>query len=195
MSSPRISTREKILDATWALLVSGDAAAVRMSDIAKAAKVSRQALYLHFPSRAALLIATTHHLDARYGIEEKLVPSRTAASGPARLDAWIEVWGEHIPRIYGVAKALLAMKDSDEAALAAWTDRMEAVRDGCAAAVRALAAEGRLASFLSPEEATDLLSTLLSVRSWEQLRIDCGWTQDAYLAHLKKVAAKVLIAA
>jgi AcrR family transcriptional regulator len=36
-----------------------------MSDIAKAAGLSRQAVYLHFPNRAELLISATKHLDEK----------------------------------------------------------------------------------------------------------------------------------
>ena len=62
MSSNRINTKSRILEVTWRLLESGNKA-IRMADIAKAAGVSRQALYLHFPSRAELLVATTRHID------------------------------------------------------------------------------------------------------------------------------------
>jgi AcrR family transcriptional regulator len=61
MSSEKISTKTRILDTTWKLLEARDKN-TRMSDIAKAVGISRQALYLHFPTRAALLIATTRHL-------------------------------------------------------------------------------------------------------------------------------------
>ena len=56
MSSEKNSTKFRILEATRKLLESGDKN-VRMSDIAKAVGISRQALYLHYPNRADLLIA------------------------------------------------------------------------------------------------------------------------------------------
>lgn len=192
MSSEKNPTRERILKSTWELLESGYGNAVRMSDIAKAAKISRQALYLHFPNRAELLIATTKHLDEVYDVPTRLAPTRTAKTGKDRLAVWINVWGNYIPKIYGVAKALMAMMDSDKEAKAAWNGRMDAMREGCEAAVMALSRDGTLAANLSEDEATDLLWTLLSVRNWELLTQDCGWTQDAYLAHLKTVAVAAL---
>lgn len=193
MSSKNIPTRERILKSTLSLLEDGGGSAVRMSDIAKAAKISRQALYLHFPTRAELLVATTRYLDDVHGIEKTLVKSRTATSGLERLREWVEAWGNHIPVIYGVAKALLAMKDSDEEAAAAWADRMGAVRHGCAAAVAALAADGKLTDALSQTEATDLLWTLQSVRNWEQLRHECGWSQERYIQTLQVLAMQALV--
>ena len=192
MSSEKNPTRERILNAAWKLLESGDGNAVRMSDIAKAAKIGRQAVYLHFPNRAELLIATTRHLDQVNDIDKRLAESRTSPSGKVRLEAWVRVWGNYIPAIYGVAKALLAMKDSDAEASAAWDDRMDAVRDGCAAAVRQLADDGDLKPGLSEKAATDLLWSLLSVRMWEHLTKDCGWDQDTYLAHIQDLAAHAL---
>ena len=140
-----------------------------------------------------LLVATTRYLDDVHGIEKTLVKSRTATSGLERLREWVEAWGNHIPVIYGVAKALLAMKDSDEEAAAAWADRMGAVRHGCAAAVAALAADGKLTEALSQTEATDLLWTLQSVRNWEQLRHECGWSQERYIQTLQVLAMQALV--
>ncbi|NNF92209.1 MAG: helix-turn-helix transcriptional regulator, partial [Boseongicola sp.] len=98
MSSEKNPTRSRILNATWNLLENGGGNAVRMSDIAKAAKISRQALYLHFPNRADLLIATARHLDEVHEVDRMLAASR-AATGPDRLDEWIEAWGGYIPRV------------------------------------------------------------------------------------------------
>ncbi|MCF4098990.1 TetR/AcrR family transcriptional regulator [Maritalea mediterranea] len=188
MSSEKRDTRARILRAAVELLESGTGGAVRMSDIAKTAGISRQAVYLHFPKRADLLIAATRYLDEKNDVDARLEKSRTAQTGVERLDAWVEVWGNYIPEIYGIGKALMAMMDSDEEARAAWDDRMQAVRHGCAAAVRDLARDGQLAPRLSEAKATDLLWTLLSVRNWAQLRHECGWTQEEYVTHMKGLA-------
>lgn len=193
MSSPVETTRDRILDAAWRLLEAR--APSRMADIAKAAGVSRQALYLHFANRAELLVATTHWIDQAKDVDARLAASRSAASGEARLDAFIDAWGGYIPEIYGVARALMAMSDADEAAAAAWRDRMCAVRGGCRAAVDALARDGRLVAGLAPETATDLLWTLLSVRAWEQLTQDCNWPQERYLSEIKRAARAALVGA
>jgi AcrR family transcriptional regulator len=193
MSSEKNPTRSRILQSTWKLLETGKGNAVRMSDIAKAAKISRQALYLHFPNRAELLLATTRYLDEALDIENKLYKSRTAKTGVDRLAAWVEVWGNHIPEIYGVAKALLAMKDGDEGALVAWNDRMQAVRHGCAAAIAGLKADSMLNEELSEEEATDILWALHSVGTWEQFRLECGWSQTRYIEGMQAITAQALL--
>lgn len=192
MSSNRSETREKILQAAWRLLEAGKAADVRMSDIAKSAGVSRQAVYLHFPARADLLVATARHIDKVKDVDARLAASRSAQGGGERLDAYIEAWGNYIPHIYGVARAFLAMQDSDEAAAAAWRDRMQAMRHGCEAAVKALKADGALAAEYSVKQATDILWTLLSIRNWEHLTQDCGWPQRRYIDFMKQLALRAL---
>ncbi|UCH72880.1 MAG: TetR/AcrR family transcriptional regulator [Rhodospirillales bacterium] len=193
MSSERRETRTRILNAAWNLLEAGHGHGVRMSDIAKAAGISRQAVYLNFPTRAELLIATTRHLDAVKNVDARLAASRNAASGRQRLEAFIEAWGNYIPEIHGVARALVAMMETDEAAKAAWVDRMAAVREGCLAAVAALKKDGALSPDHNVSEATDILWSLLSVQTWEQLRLECGWSQRRYVRTLKQLASRVLI--
>jgi AcrR family transcriptional regulator len=188
MSSGNLNTKNRILQAALDLLVDGAANGVRMSDIAKRAGVSRQAVYLHYENRATLLIAATKYLDDLKDSNARLLASRTASTGVQRLDAYIEAWGEYIPEIYGIAKALMAMSDMDEAAYAAWDDRMQAMREGCAAAIEALHRDNKLSAVFSTEQATDILWTQLSVRNWEQLTQHCGWTQAQYITAQKKLA-------
>ena len=192
MSRKSEETRARILQTTLDLLQSGRPHVTRISDIAKAAGISRQALYLHFPNRAELLIAATKYLDEKVNIDASLAESRAASSGMMRLDAFVRAWGTHIPVIYGVGRALMAMSDTDAEARAAWDDRMSAVRHGCAAAVNALSRDGDLRSDLTEDTATDLLWTILSVRNWEALTQTCGWTQDAYLAEIKRLSRDAL---
>lgn len=191
MSSNNPDTRNRILKAALKLLEASQGKGVRMTDIAKQAGITRQALYLHFSTRAELLIATTLYLDEVKGAEERLMPSSTAQTGTERLDAFIEAWGSYIPEIYGIAKALLTMKDTDEAAATAWDDRMQAMREGCEAAIDALNRDNMLSPDHSPNQATDILWTMLSVRNWEQLTIECGWPQERYIETLKSLARRI----
>ena len=193
MSSETTETRSRILEATVRMLEERGGRGVRMGDIAAAAGVSRQAVYLHFASRTELLVAATRHLDEVLNIDERLAPSRAATSGAQRLDLFIECWGSYIPEIYGVAKALLLAQSNDEAAAAAWQDRMLAMRDGCRAAIDALRADGILAAQWKPETATDALWTMLLVPNWENLTIECGWSTKQYVQRMKTVARRTFL--
>jgi len=192
MSSDAADTKIKILNASWRLLEAPEGALVRMSDIAKAAGISRQAVYLHYPSRAELLIATVRHIDEAQQVETRLAASIEAKSGLERLDGYIEFWAGYIPEVHGVCRALIAMKDTDPAVKAAWDDRMEALRQGCAAAVGDLKRDGKLNERHSTDAATDLLWMLMSISNWEQLTVDCGWSEERYVTEMKNLVRVAL---
>ena len=194
MSREKTGTRSRILDCTWRLLETDPARAVRMADIAEAAGVSRQAVYLHFPNRADLLIATTRHIDAMNDVDARLAASRAAATGVERLDAYVEALGNYFPHVHAVLKALTALRDTDPAAAAAIADREAAMRHGCTAAIKALEHDNTLHPDHSPRQATDILWTLLSIHTWERYRHHCGWSQKRYVATMKGMARKVLVA-
>ncbi|MDG1212107.1 MAG: TetR family transcriptional regulator [Paracoccaceae bacterium] len=192
MSRESQNTRTRILTAALKLLETGEK--TRMTDIARAAGISRQALYLHFETHADLLIAVTRHVDELNNSDDLLAASRAATTGVARLDAYIEAWGGYIPVVYKVAKPIMAMAETDEAARAAWNERMAAMRHGCAAAVDALARDGRLRSEFDAETATDILWAQLSVPTWVALTEGRGWSQADYIARQKLIAKRLLVA-
>ena len=185
-------TKKRILKTTWKVLET-KGSNNRMSDIAKAVGISRQALYLHYPTRAELLIATTKYIDYVKKVDQRLELSRTARTGIQRLHAFIRAWGGYIPEIHGMSVALRNMRKNDKAAAEAWDDRMQAVRHGCQAAVIAIAKDGKLKSDLSEQIATDLLWTLLTVENWEKLVLDCAWSQLTYEDKMIELAEAVLL--
>jgi AcrR family transcriptional regulator len=190
MSSEQTKTR--ILETTWKVLEKR-IDKNRMSDIATAVGISRQALYLHYPTRAELLIATTKHIDKVKKVNQRLELSRAAGSGIERLHFFIKAWGGYIPEIHGMSVALRNMRENDKAAAEAWDERMQAVRHGCQAAVRAIEKDGKLKSDLSEQVATDILWTLLTVENWEKLVLDCTWSQSEYEVMMIKLAEAGLL--
>ena len=193
MSRKSDQTRNRILETTVRILEESGGSGVRMGDIAKATGISRQAVYLHFASRTDLLVAATRYLDEILDVDSRLAPSRAAKSGIERLDLYIECWGNYIPEIYGVAKALMLAQASDEAAAAAWRDRMLAMRDGCRAAIDALHVDGTLAPGWTRPKATDALWTMLLVPNWENLTIECGWSTKQYVRFMKDLAQQTFV--
>ncbi len=194
MSSENIDTRTRILEATARTLQQQGGRGVRMGDIAKETGISRQAVYLHFPSRTDLLIETTKYTGDLLNVEQRLAPSRAATSGLERLRLYIKFWGEFLPELYPVAKALMMAQDTDEAAAAAWQDRMIAMKDGCRAAIEALQADGMLAKGWTRPKAIDALWTLLLVPNWENLTQECGWSKTEYIRRMQLIAERTFVA-
>jgi AcrR family transcriptional regulator len=191
-------TRKRLLDATWRLLEGQRGQGVRLVDIAQAAGVSRQALYLHFGSRADLFIATVHHVDVVLGAHERVARLCQQACKPGQavrgVEELVAFWGSYLPEIYGLAKALLALRDTDEAAAAAWADRMAEFYQGCQFVVVQLARDEVLAPIWTVETAADFLWALLSTEMWERLTIERGWSHAEYIVRMQLAAKRALVA-
>jgi AcrR family transcriptional regulator len=192
MSSDDLDTRTRILETTWQLLEQHQG--VKMSDIARAVGISRQAVYLHFTSRTELMIATMNYVDEVKGLYERLNQLQSVKSGVELLDKVIEIWGNYIPEIYGVAKAMLVTKDTDEAMAAAWNNSMGCLRDVCQQTIDMLAQEGKLASAWSTKEATDMFVTVVSITGWEQLVKECHWSNEQYINKIKSLLKQTFVA-
>ncbi len=166
---------------------------VRMSDVAGAAGVSRQAVYDHFGSRAELMVATVRHGDEVLGLDERLRSYRAATGGVERLGAFVEFWGNYVPEIHGIARALLSARENDEAVAAAWDDRMGVVYEACRDIVERLHRDGALAPGWSLDESADVLWTMLSIRSWESLVLERGWPVSRYVGLMQELTRRAFV--
>ncbi|HEY7339990.1 MAG TPA: TetR/AcrR family transcriptional regulator [Ktedonobacterales bacterium] len=187
-----ITTRERILRETWRLLEERRGQSVRLEDIAKAAGVSRQALYLHFGSRSELFIATARHVDDQLHLMERIQEACEAEANRG-IEALITWWANYVPDIYGLARALLTLRETDEAAAAAWADRMQAMYSGFRTAMQSIADCGLLSADWDTEQAADFLWALLSIETWERLTIDRGWSKEQYIERMQLAARRALI--
>jgi AcrR family transcriptional regulator len=193
MSSGDPKTRTRILEATWRLMVERNGQGVRMRDVAEEAGVSRQAVYDHFGSRAELMVATARYGDEVRGLEGRLGGYRAATGGVERLEAFVEFWGNYIPEIYGIATAMLAARETDEAVAAAWDDRMRVVQEACRDIVGRLQRDGMLAPGWSQVEASEMLWSMLSIGNWENLTLERGWSVGLYVARMKELTKRAFV--
>lgn len=166
---------------------------VRMSDIAKVAGVSRQAVYLHFKTRVELLSETTKYVDKINGLDERLKAVTEARSGLDMMMAYVDVWGNYLPEIHGLAGALLAVRETDAAAKAAWDDCMSCHQSGCRDIIAALKSEGKLSSNWTDSSATEMMWVMLSFQTWEQLTVECGWPTPQYVKWMKNVLVQTFV--
>ncbi len=181
MSNGDPQTRRRILQSVRELMERRQGQSVRMSDVAEASGVSRQALYLHFGSRSALLLATVHYVDEQEGFRERAMEICTAQSAEAALEGFIAFWAGYVPKIYGMARALLAARGSDEDAAQAFENRMSGLRSICALLASRLKDEGYLADRWSLEAAADFIWAMISIQMWANLRLERGWSESDYV--------------
>src|SRR5580704_5218853 len=113
-------TRTRILEAALKRIDRSKGADVAMAEIAEAAGVSRQALYLHFADRTELLIAVAHHVDARRGLGAKLQAIRDAPDGVAAMLAMVALQAEDNPSLWPIARTFEVVRRTARAAEKAW---------------------------------------------------------------------------
>ena len=184
----------RILDAALALITRKGDANVTMAQIARAARVSRQAVYLHFADRAALMVAVARHLDERLGLPADIQQLIDAPTGAAMLEASVAMQARRNSSVWAVAGALDAVRRTDAAAERAWQDRLRARLEGSRAVVARLRAEGSLRPGLDPSIAADLLWTITSLRMWEDLVLARGWPAEQYQQRITGLLLELLTA-
>ena len=193
MSSTELSTHDRILETTWHLMEKNRGQGVDIADIAKAAGVSRQAVYLHFKSRTELLIATTHYIDKTLNFNESILEACRPSTGTVSLEDFVQIWGNYIPQIYGSAKAILFARETDESAAEAWDTRMDDLRSGLRIILSQIEGAGELAPGWTLDEAIDFAWAQLSIRMWENLTIERGWSQQQYIARTQQTLKQMLL--
>jgi len=164
-----------------------------MKSIAASAGISRQAVYLHFRSRAELLIATVRYADQKNDIRARLQGVITARTGQEALDEYVRFWGTYIPEIHGLAKALLAARETDPDAAAAWEDRMGVMRDGCREVINCLVNDGMLSMAWKPPQAVEMLWAMSSIAVWESLTIELKWTNEQFITRMQQALRRVFV--
>jgi len=188
-----MNTKTRILEAAWKLMELHPGLSVSMSAIAKEAGISRQAVYLHYASRTELIIATSSYVDKVKGLNKRFELLHNATNGIELLETCVDVWGNYIPEIYGLAKAMLMTRETDEATAAAWNHNMKCLQDVCRDVIDTLADEGELLPEWSKTDAVDMFSTMISINNWEQLTIESGWTNAQYIEWMKVVLKRTFI--
>lgn len=96
------------------------------------------------------------------------------------------------PGIWAVARAVDAVRRTDAAAERSWQDRLQSRLEGCRAIVSRLSQEGALRPDLHPDAAADLLWTITSLRTWEDLVLQRGWTAAEYKERIERLLLATL---
>jgi len=186
------STRDRILDAAREILEKHGDAAPSMSAIARAAGISRQALYLHFPDRAELLLALVAHIDDREQLQAGLVAVQAAGDAAGQVRAWVRMQAWRNPKIAALARALDSARHADPSASVAWRDRAGNRMRGALSIVQYLRREGRLHPTWTTDEAAALLWELTSFHVWDDLVTEAHIAPGRYVEIITAAALSAL---
>ena len=195
VSSPKggdPATRRRICEAALRLIVKRGGADLPLADIARAARVSRQALYLHFKDRAALFLAVAQHVDDKRGLPEAIRGLQQASTGLDALRLVAATRATLNPEIWPLARILDRVRGEDSAAEITLQNRRMKRLGSCRMIVEQLARDGSLRTGLEPAIAADLLWALTSLRTWEDLVLVRGWTAAQYEERLVATLLRVL---
>lgn len=186
-------TRAAILDAAWRLFDEAGSPAVRMQDVADEAGVTRQTVYFHFDNRANLLVEVARYIDESVErLPDRAAPVWASDSGLQAVGRFVELVAEYYPTILDIMTEVHSARISDPDVDAAWRDRLASRKAACRGLVEWLDRDGDLTNQLSADVATDLLTTLTSFGTWEDLTAYHGWNRIDYVEHLTRVIERTL---
>ena len=175
-----IDTKARILDAVWKLVSRRGRADLTMGDIAREVGLSRQAIYLHYPNRAALLVAAVRHFDEQH--RDVAARERRRALPPVEsFEAGIRAWLAYLPQVLSVAGALEAAAIVGDEGADAWHDRMRYLREGERYYIARLAEHGLLADGWTVDDALDWVWARTHPSVWRHLVVEQGWDRDKFV--------------
>jgi AcrR family transcriptional regulator len=173
-------------DATRALIVTTalkmlkkKGASIRMEDVAHAAGITRQALYLHFKSRTLLMLGILDQVSEDAQAAE-LFGAVQREKDPLKLvEQMARAAVTYHGRIAAVANALYVARHVDSAAAAAWNQRAAVRRRSIRKVVKTLHRAGLLRPEWSPLDVADALCELvLTPRAYLDLVVERGWSEE-----------------
>lgn len=175
-------TRAKILEAAWGLMAEQRRLDAGMAEIAAAAGVSRQTLFLAFGNRAGVLVAMARHQDTRGEYVQRMRQVAATGADTSALHVFVDAWLDYLPVVYPVAVQLEASSLSDVDANAAWQDRIfsQGLRTGLDRILGQIAVSEGLKADQDPSRLADLCLTLLVPSAWRYLVVERGWTTEAF---------------
>lgn len=180
-------TREALLNAAHAILKARGFEALTMTAVGDEAGISRRAVYLHFPTRAALVGALFDHLAGVEGLEDSLSRVWAAPTAAKALEEWAGHLARYHPRLLVVDRAVERVRHIDADAAAHRKRVVAAKLANCRRIATRLSDDGVLAEPWTVETATDMLFALISSDLIEALTVDRRWSRRRLTDHLAAV--------
>ena len=174
-----------MLDAARQLLEEGGPHGVGMEEIAHAAGVSRQSVYLHFGSKTGLLLALVAHVDAHRHVNQLVDRLWTLADSLRALEAVADLAAATNPEVHRIALALDAARRWDAAFEPAWQDRTNHRLERYRRLAEWLKRDGFLGKGWRIGDATDFIWSLTSVETYDQLVVQRRLSIDRYATLLR----------
>jgi len=180
-SSRRSQTRIQILEAARAIFEELGYYGAGLEAVAKKAGVSRQAIYLHFPSKAELLTALHLHIfDTDVVPALRRHPITDAMSGLDVLDATIAADVEVVDKVWRIHESLTVARRQHPEVDQTLIPREEEHYEGLLDVGRRLERDVALPLTMPVGLFTDMLWGLLNLGTFRNLVVERGWSLEQY---------------
>lgn len=193
MSTPT-GTRERILERAFEIVARDGVPALTLGRLATAAGVSRQAIYLHFGSRAGVLGHMARHRNRARGFIAEVLASRELEP-VAGFEHLVRAWLAYVPDIAPVARGLEAAEIAGQEGGDAWTEQMAELRTAFTIALQRVADAGRLAQGWTVERAADWAWSQAHIDGWAHLVEQRGWDPGEHADMVVALLRRDLVAA
>ena len=192
MSNASVDTRQRILTAARSL-IEERGYDVGLGEIGKRAGISRQAVYLHFASKAQLLTELVTWIEEQADLGSLLAPVWSAPTGEQALRALVDAGAAFEPRIHAIARVTEQARDHDPTVAAIVADRMQRRFEGMRTVISRIHAEDRLAPGWDIDTATAFVWALTAPSTYQLLVVEHGWTPEQWARHTHQLLHDALI--
>lgn len=192
MSSGSPATRHRLLVAARSL-IEERGCGVGLGEIGRRAGVSRQAVYLHWASKADLLTDLVAWVEEQEDLGRLLEPVWSAETGETALERLIDAGAVFEPRIQALAGAMRRAVDLDPAIDALTRDRMTQRYEAMRGVVARIEGEGRLAPGWDLDTAAAFVWALTTPVVFDLLVDQRGWSAEQWAASTKKLLRDAIV--
>lgn len=187
------ATRQRLLLAAETLFTERGYAATTMGAIAQAAGVSPATVYLHFPSKAAVVAGLASAITAAADLSVEHVEEEPDAETQLRIGA--AIIRRLNERSWLVAEVLRGAQGGEQELAELWATWQQQHLDAVQRGITALHAQGALRSGLTLDEAVDSFYALAGTDVYRSLVRERGWEPDRYEAWLFRLGCTELLGA
>jgi AcrR family transcriptional regulator len=186
-------TRRRILETARRLLLERGYSQVTMQDVAREAGVAYQTVFAQFGSKLQLALELCASEFPHVGQTVAMLAGARDAGDP---EAWLRTMGPFARALYEpCAEILRFMRESGDPDLISRYREIDAGRLQLLAALGPQLEEtGRLRPGISGQAATDLVWSMSSPTTYEQLVLDRGWLPERYENWLGAALAVLILA-
>lgn len=192
MSSDSSETRHRLLVAARRL-IEDRGYDVGLGEIGRAAGVSRQAVYLHFSSKAQLLIDLFGWVEEQEELDALLAPVWSAETGEQAMERLVDAGAIFEPRILALNRAMLRAGDRHGTVHQLYQGRMTSRFQAMRNVVSRIHNEGRLAPDWDIDTAAGFVWALTAPPTFDMLVAQHGWSADHWAASTKLLLRNALL--